>query len=80
MKRNFGLFTVGLAVMLSLGQFASKAQVEVSASFQIHAAWDFYDPLATYGSWVALPSYGRCWRPVRIATTEVRDVVAIVPL
>lgn len=27
---------------------------------------DFYEPLATYGRWVVISSYGRCWVPARV--------------
>ena len=27
----------------------------------------FYDTLSPYGSWVAVPGYGRCWRPTAVA-------------
>ncbi len=36
---------------------------EVSASFEIDSEADFHEPLAPYGGWVEVESYGRCWRP-----------------
>ncbi|MBI3852353.1 MAG: hypothetical protein HY298_19020 [Verrucomicrobia bacterium] len=33
----------------------------------IHAETDFYAPLSPYGEWVVVGSYGRCWRPARVA-------------
>ena len=32
----------------------------------IQAESDFYEPLGSYGEWVAVSPYGRCWRPSRV--------------
>ena len=32
----------------------------------IHSENDFYEPLATYGRWVVVGAYGRCWIPARV--------------
>src|ERR1043166_6045013 len=29
---------------------------------------DFYEPLAAYGRWEVVGSYGRCWIPARVET------------
>ena len=60
-------FAVGLAGSLSVGVFNTCADLEVSASVQIHARADFYAPLETHGSWIEVGSYGRCWRPASVA-------------
>ncbi len=43
------------------------ADLEVSATVQIHARADFEAPLAAHGTWVAVGSYGRCWRPAHLS-------------
>ncbi len=45
----------------------SRADLEVSASVQIHAKAEFDVPLAAHGTWVEVGSYGRCWRPAHVA-------------
>jgi len=59
--------TIGLAVFLSLGASSAVADLEVSASVQIHARADFYAPLTPQGTWVEVGSYGRCWHPAHLA-------------
>lgn len=41
---------------------SAEASVEVA----IQTENDFVEPLAPYGEWVVVGSYGRCWRPVRV--------------
>ncbi len=53
--------------VLSIGPFKARATLEVGVSVQIHAKADFNTPLATYGHWIDVPSYGHCWRPAGIA-------------
>jgi len=62
---------------------ASAAAVSVSAGFEIHAATDFYAPLTSYGAWVDVGNYGRCfhpssvavgWRPYTLGHWEYTDV------
>jgi len=61
------LLTLGIvAWFLSLGVPLTQADLEVSASVQIHANADFYAPLASCGTWVDVGSYGRCWRPAGV--------------
>lgn len=47
--------------------FNALADLEVSASVQIHAKAEFDAPLAAHGTWVTVGSYGRCWRPAGVA-------------
>lgn len=47
--RNF--IMIGLAVGLDLGAFTARGDLEVSATVSIHAAADFYAPLAPSGTW-----------------------------
>ncbi len=64
MNKLANLSVLGTAtVFLSLGELPAQADLEVSASVQIHASTDFYAPLSACGSWVTVGSYGRCWRP-----------------
>jgi len=39
---------------------------ETSPVVVIQSENDFYEPLATYGRWVVIGSYGRCWIPARV--------------
>jgi hypothetical protein len=41
--------------------------LEVSASVRISAKSDFHGPLSAHGKWVEVGSYGRCWRPAKVA-------------
>ena len=59
---------VCLAGSLSFGLFRAAAELEVSAGVSIHAATDFYEPLAANGAWVEIGSYGHCWHPAGVAT------------
>ena len=54
------------ALTLAFGGIAARAAVDVSASIQINAAADFYEPLTPHGAWVEVGSYGRCWHPARV--------------
>jgi hypothetical protein len=61
---------VGLLGGLILGgPFNGWANLEVVGAVQIRARADFDAPLAVHGSWVELPSHGRCWRPARVAVS-----------
>ncbi|HWW00508.1 MAG TPA: DUF6600 domain-containing protein [Candidatus Acidoferrum sp.] len=57
---------LAVITMASLAAFPARAELEVSASVQIHAKADFEAPLATHGRWVEVGSYGRCWRPAHV--------------
>lgn len=67
MKRFSKCILVGLIGGLSFGQLASRADLEVSGSVRINAAADFHAPLTPYGTWIEIGTYGRCWRPARVA-------------
>jgi hypothetical protein len=67
MKMNFSALLAGLLGMLHLGVFRATAHLEVSTTVSISARADFYEPLTPHGVWVEVGSYGRCWRPSRIA-------------
>jgi hypothetical protein len=55
------------SAVLSLGLSSDlQAQVSFSAGIEISSPTDFYRPLESYGGWVDVPSYGRCWRPSRV--------------
>src|SRR5712671_2142880 len=68
-SKHMNVFVIGLAGALSVGVLNAPARLEVSASFQIGAVADFYDPLASHGAWVQVGSYGRCWRPSSVAVS-----------
>lgn len=58
---------IGLAGALCIGRAEVRADLEVSASVQIHAVSDFHAPLLAHGTWIEVGTYGRCWRPARVA-------------
>jgi len=68
MKKRTNLLALGIAAwsFLSPGSLPAWADLEVSASVQIHASADFYTPLSSCGSWVDVRTYGRCWRPAGV--------------
>jgi len=66
-KTNVSLFAIGLAASLSLVVPSVRADLEVSASVNVHAEADFYAPLAPQGEWIATGPYGRCWHPAGVA-------------
>ncbi len=66
MKKIPTLFAIGLAGALAGTTTNARADLEVSASVQIHAAADFNAPLSSCGTWVEVGSYGRCWRPAGV--------------
>jgi hypothetical protein len=54
----------------SVGVSVPLPSVEVNVglpSLEIRAEGDFYQPLSPYGQWAVIGSYGRCWRPGRVA-------------
>ncbi len=63
-SRN-GLAALALSACC-LGACNAAADLEVSASVQVHAVADFDTPLAPQGAWVSVGSYGRCWHPVGV--------------
>lgn len=67
MRTNSSILALGLAGCVGLISSNAKADLEISASFAIHAEADFHAPLAAHGVWVNVGSYGRCWRPARVA-------------
>jgi hypothetical protein len=67
--KKLGTFiNAGLVVIGTIGLFIYEAesQLDVSASVQITAPADFYQPLGTCGSWVDAGAYGHCFRPARV--------------
>ncbi|MBI3851676.1 MAG: hypothetical protein HY298_15570 [Verrucomicrobia bacterium] len=67
MKSLLRIVGIGLVGSSSLGVFNARADLEVSASVNIHAQADFYAPLSSHGAWIEVGSYGRCWRPTGVA-------------
>ena len=56
-----------LAGAMGFSGLSARGELEVSASVNIHAAGDFYEPLTACGAWVQVGTYGRCWRPAGVA-------------
>ena len=67
MKTYLSAILVGTIGILNFGTSRGWADLEVSASVQIHSPSDFYTPLADAGTWVDVGAYGRCWRPTHVA-------------
>lgn len=65
MKRHIVLWVAALA-LLPLTPLNTLADLEVSASVQVHATAEFDAPLAAHGTWVTVGSYGHCWRPAYV--------------
>jgi len=66
MKRILKCLVIGTLAAINVFTFNARADLEVSASFSVHAAADFYTPLERHGAWIEVGTYGRCWRPARI--------------
>jgi len=66
LRTETGLRLVAIIVVLWCGASRAVADLEVSASVQIHATAEFEAPLAAHGSWVEVGSYGRCWHPAGV--------------
>jgi len=58
---------LGATLTFGLVALPAQAELEVSATVQIHAKAEFEAPLAAQGQWVVVGSYGRCWRPAHVA-------------
>lgn len=72
MKRRISLLLVGLVTgfspLMVNGQVSLSAEIQVGpAAVQINSPSDFIQPLSTYGTWVDVAPYGRCWHPNRVA-------------
>lgn len=67
LKRDWMLLMSLSVCALNFTPFTARADLEVTASVQVHAVADFYTPLAAEGAWIEVGSYGRCWRPTGIA-------------
>lgn len=63
MKQRMTVLLMACAAMALSAPSAVRAEVNISASVQINAPTDFYQPLTPYGAWVDVGSYGRCWHP-----------------
>jgi len=67
MKKLRNLPVLVMATGLCVSASDAFADLEVTTSVQIHARVEFEAPLASHGTWVEFGSYGRCWRPARVA-------------
>src|SRR5215469_2842979 len=66
MKRPLAVLAAGLICLLGTGASSQGAQVSFSAGIVIRSSADFTRPLAPFGTWVTLRSYGRVWHPGQI--------------
>src|SRR3569833_2964564 len=69
MKQRITVIFIACAALLAWSPNAVRAQVGISANvdIQINSPSDFYQPLESYGAWVDVGNYGRCWHPREIA-------------
>ena len=65
MKQRILVVLLACASMAVANPRTARAQVDISANvdIQINSPSDFYQPLDSYGTWVDVPQYGRCWQP-----------------
>ena len=72
MKKRMIVVLIACAAMAGSAPNIARAQVGVDISanvdIQINSPSDFYQPLESYGAWVDVGSYGRCWHPRSIGT------------
>jgi hypothetical protein len=66
MKTRTAVMLAGLACGLINGVPATRAEITFSAGIEISSSADFYQPLSSYGAWVDVSTYGRCWHPSRL--------------
>ncbi len=64
MKFRLSVVTVCLMAVA----ICAQARVSFSVGISISNVHDFYEPLAPYGYWTELGTYGRCWRPAYIGS------------
>jgi hypothetical protein len=62
-----GLQFVAVLAVICCRVPLARADLEVSATVQIHAKAEFEAPLSTHGTWVEVGSHGRCWHPAGVA-------------
>ena len=67
MKSLTRILCIGALEIVTLCPLHTAADLEVSGSVSIRATADFHAPLASHGAWIEVGSYGRCWRPARVA-------------
>ena len=67
MKSLTRILCIGALGIVTLCPLHTAADLEVSGSVSIRATADFHAPLASHGAWIEVGSYGRCWRPARVA-------------
>lgn len=56
----------GVLALLPLMVSQARAGVEVSVGVNVASVDQFYEPLGSYGTWVDVGGYGRCWHPARV--------------
>jgi len=67
MKTPLSLRLLGSLACLGLTLSNATAELEVSASVQIHTKTEFEAPLCAHGTWVEVGPHGRCWRPAGLS-------------
>lgn len=67
MKTRWAIFAVALMGLTGVALQRASAEVAYSTGVEIRETSDFYDPLAAYGNWVQVGSYGGCWYPASVS-------------
>lgn len=58
--------TIMAAVFWVIALPLQPTEAYTDVSVQVNAVGDFYEPLSSYGTWVEVGSYGRCWYPASV--------------
>ncbi len=56
----------GMLGALALTVSTARAGVEISVGVNVASVDQFYEPLGSYGAWVDVGTYGRCWHPAHV--------------
>lgn len=68
MKARWVIFLLAVTVAPTLPVFEAAARSEFTVGISINDIGDFYQPLGSYGYWVDVAPYGRCWYPAYIGS------------
>ncbi len=69
MKKTTTLLIARIVAIGAVGLFIydeGRSETEVSATVQISASTDFYQPLGTCGTWSDVDGYGHCFQPTGV--------------
>jgi hypothetical protein len=66
MKRRWAILAVAVMGLSGLAFQEARADYAYAVNFEVRDAGDFYEPLAPFGRWVHVDSYGWCWYPAYV--------------